>query len=109
MPDYLTVSAVNKRDTVVAVLVADKYLLTLMIGVKVSDVHSVAVHLLCGPEEFSVIVDSAGAHADLLLAVVVEVCNHYVMVSAAVSRIGLVKSCVEYPLLHQLLVLYINS
>ena len=109
MPDYLTVSAVNEGNTVLSVLVADKHFLTLVIRVEVADVHSVAVELLCGPEELTVVVVSACAHADFLLAVVVEVSDHYVMVAAAVGRVACIETCIEYPALDEFAVADVKS
>ena len=109
MPDKVAVSSVNERDTVFAVLVAEENFDTLVVRVEVADVHSVAVFLLGRPEELAVIIEGAGAHADFLLAVVIEVCYHYVVVAAAVSRIVCIESGVIYPALHQLLVSYVKS
>ena len=109
MPDYLTVSAVNEGNAVLAVLVAEEDLYSLMFWVEVADVHSVTVELLCGPEELAVVVKGARAHADLLLAVVVEVSHHYVVVAAAVCGVALVEARVVDPALDELAVADVNS
>ena len=86
---------------------ADEDLLTLMVRVKVTDVHCITMKFLCGPEKLSVIIYSAGAHADLLLSIVIQVSYHNIMVSASVSRIALIESGIEYPALYKLLILNI--
>ena len=87
MPDYITVLCVNEGNAVLSVLVANECFYSLTVRVKVANVHSVAVSLLCGPEQLAVVVDGRSAHEYLLFAVIIGICYHYIMVAAAVAGV----------------------